>query len=313
MSRDVTAATPALSASVVVPTFNRPARLAHCLEGLSRQVADHAAFEVIIVDDGGSTPLDVVVEPFHDSLNVRLIRQRNSGPAAARNAGAAAARGQLLAFTDDDCVPERDWLTHLIRAHEKYPNGLIGGTTFNALSSNMLSEASQQLVSYLYAYNDATSGQPAFFTSNNMALARDAFLAGPFDTSFRLAAGEDREFCDRWLANGRTMHFVPEAVIRHYHELSSRGYWRQHFNYGRGAFHFHAARARRSGGVKMEPLSFYTGLVLFPFRSRRPLLQRAAISFWLGVSQAANAAGYFFEKRLASRAGQGGAPSGNGG
>jgi glycosyltransferase involved in cell wall biosynthesis len=288
------------AATVIVPTYNRPARLSRCLEGLARQDAGRAVFEVMVVDDGGADPLDAVVEPFRAQLDVRLLRQANAGPAAARNAGAAAARGQLLAFTDDDCIPAPDWLTQLMRTHERFPTGLIGGATVNALSSNMLSEASQELVSYLYAYNDATSGQPAFFTSNNMALARDAFLAGPFDTSFRLAAGEDREFCDRWLATGRTMHFAPEAVIMHYHELSSRSYWRQHFNYGRGAFHFHAARARRSGGVKMEPLSFYTGLVLFPFRSRRPLLQRAAVSFWLGVSQAANAAGYFYERRLAS-------------
>jgi glycosyltransferase involved in cell wall biosynthesis len=291
-------------ATVIVPTFNRPARLTRCLHGLSGQDVGRDAFEVIVVDDGGADPLDAIVEPFGARLDVRLIRQANAGPAAARNAGAAAARGRMLAFTDDDCVPEPAWLAQLVRAHERYPNGLIGGATVNALSRNMLSEASQELVSYLYAYNDATSGQPAFFTSNNMALARDAFLDGPFDTSFRLAAGEDREFCDRWLANGRAMHFAPDAVIMHYHELSSRAYWRQHFNYGRGAFHFHAARARRSGGVKMEPLSFYTGLVLFPFRSRRPLLQRAAVSFWLGVSQAANAAGYFYERRVASRSGR---------
>ncbi|HSJ15407.1 MAG TPA: glycosyltransferase [Longimicrobiales bacterium] len=294
VSESTTGTSPDLS--VVVPTFNRPERLSRCLEGLSRQTTGRDAFEVIVVDDGGAASLEDVIARFGDTLQVRLLRQPNAGPAAARNAGASAARGRVLAFTDDDCVPGPGWLEHMRSAWRLHPTGLIGGTTVNALAGNVFSEASQELVAYLYSYHDAASGQPAFFTSNNMALARDLFLEGPFDTSFRLAAGEDREFCDRWLARGRTLHFAREAVIHHYHDLDPRRYWRQHFNYGRGAFHFHVARARRSGAVRLEPISFYTGLLRFPLHSRRPLLRRTSLSFWLGVSQAANAAGYFYEK-----------------
>ena len=286
----------ALPASVVIPTFNRPDRLARCLQGLAGMRSARADFEVIVVDDGGSRPLADIIAGFKDRLNVRLIRQENAGPAAARNAGAAQARGSLLAFTDDDCVPDPEWLVQLLAAHQEQPGALLGGLTINALAENLLSEASQQLVSYLYDYHERTSGAPAFFTSNNMALARALFLEAPFDTSFRLAAGEDREFCDRWLARGRTLHRADGAVIYHYHQLGPAAYWRQHFNYGRGAFHFHVARARRSGSVRLEPLSFYSGLLLFPLRGRAPLLRRGLVSFWLGISQAANAAGYFAEK-----------------
>lgn len=288
-------------ASVVVPTYNRPDRLARCLEGLSALASARDAFEVVIVDDGGAIPLDEIVRPFSSRMDVRLIRQDNTGPAGARNAGARAARGRMLAFTDDDCVPDPGWLDHLLAAHAREPDALIGGTTVNALHENLLSEASQELVSYLYAYNDAAGGQPAFFTSNNMAVARELFLDEPFDTSFRLAAGEDRELCDRWLARGRTLRFAPDAVIHHYHRLSPAGYWKQHFNYGRGAFHFRVARARRGDSVRLEPLSFYTGLVVSPLRRRGPLHRRVLLSFWLGVSQAANAAGYFHERRRAAR------------
>ena len=67
-------------------------------------------FEVIVVDDGSEPPMDSVVSFFRDRLELVLLSQANSGPAAARNTGAAQAKGKFLAFTDDDCTPAPDWL-----------------------------------------------------------------------------------------------------------------------------------------------------------------------------------------------------------
>ncbi len=69
-------------------------------------------FEVIVIDDGSSMPIDA----WSGDSRVRVIRQDNKGPAAARNAGIASARGAFLAFTDDDCVPEPGWLAALVEA-----------------------------------------------------------------------------------------------------------------------------------------------------------------------------------------------------
>ena len=146
----------------------------------------------------------------------------------------------------------------------------------------------------------------------------DRFRAlGGFDTGFPLAAGEDRELCDRWLRHGHRLLYAPEAVVFHAHALSPRRFWRQHFNYGRGAFHFHQARARAGGSggrVRVEPPSFYLNLLRYPLARARGR-RAAALTALLVVSQIANAAGYFRERagRAAARRGAGAGAAGGGG
>lgn len=282
--------------SVVVPTYHRPDRLRACLGALARLDAPPGGFEVVVVDDGSPSPMESVVAPFRDGLGVTLLRQANAGPAAARNAGAAEARGAYLAFTDDDCMPAPSWLQALAARLADHPGDLIGGHAVNALPENPFSTASQQLIDYLYAYYNASGGARTFFASNNMAMPAERFRAlGGFDVHFPLAAGEDRDFCDRWLAAGYGMTYAPEAVIHHAHRLDLRSFWRQHLNYGRGAFHFHQLRARRQEtSIGPEPLAFYLNLLRFP------LVQKAGVRRWfhaalLAASQVANVTGFFWE------------------
>ena len=94
--------------SVVVPTYERPARLAACLRSLARLGYPRERFEVLIVDDASARPPLEAIEQFRDALDLKLLEQtKNAGPAAARNLGARHASGEFLAFTDDDCEPER--------------------------------------------------------------------------------------------------------------------------------------------------------------------------------------------------------------
>jgi GT2 family glycosyltransferase len=279
--------------SVIVPTRNRPQQLCSCLAALARQDFPRDEFEIIVVDDASDPPL--TVEP-----GILLVRQSHAGPAAARNTGAAHARGRWLAFTDDDCLPAPDWLT-VLAAQPERPECMLGGAVANVLADNPYASASQHLISYLCAYYNADPNEPRFFTSNNMAVAAEAFrTAGGFDTALRRAAAEDREFCDRWIHQGRAISFVPQAVVRHAHPLTLRKFWRQHFNYGRGAHYYHLTRARRSGTpLRIEPWRFYTNLLLYPFRAEVPRpLRQASLLF---VTQAANALGYFVEWFRASK------------
>lgn len=150
------------------------------------------------------------------------------------------------------------------------------------------------LIDCLYAYYNPDPMQARFFASNNMAMPSNRFQAiGGFDTTFPSAAGEDRELCDRWLNHGFRMIYAPDVLVRHCHSLTGRNFWKQHFNYGRGAFFFQQARARNGyKRGKVEPLSFYLNLIRAPFKLakgvRAPLL--AAL---LVLTQCANAAGYF--------------------
>jgi GT2 family glycosyltransferase len=284
--------------SIVIPTYNRPDRLAHCLESLTHLTTPRDNFEVIVVDDGSSPPIAPTIDRFHSALNLTILCQTNQGPAQARNAGAAQAQGQYLAFTDDDCQPHPNWLNALAPPLRQQPRALVGGRTLNALGHNRFSTASQLLIDYLYDYYNRRQ-RPSFFASNNFAMATEWFhQVGGFDTAFPLAAGEDREFCDRWLQQGWPLVYAPDAQIDHSHDLSLRRFWRQHFNYGRGAYCFHQARAHRAAGpLKVEPLTFYVQLLTYPLTgSPQGLLQGMPLAGLMLLSQVANVAGFFWER-----------------
>ncbi len=287
----------ALRVSVVVPTYNRPTSIERCLDSLAALKFDQGEYEVIVVDDGSKQPPVSAVARLAKLMNVRLLERPHAGPAAARNAGASEARGELLAFTDDDCQPEPDWLMGLVREASLGPPRAVGGWTVNALDASAFSEASQLLVDYLYSYFNVDPSRATFLTSNNMLVPRAEFeRLGGFDETFPLAAAEDRDFCARWVSEGHEMVLTREARIHHFHGLDPWRFLRQHFNYGRGAFQFHERCASRGDeGPQREPLAFYTDLLGYPF-GRKPLATALGESFLLGLTQIANLGGYAYER-----------------
>ena len=287
--------------SVVIPTYARPDRLRRCLTALCALDCPSPRFEVIVVDDGSpEPPVDLVAE-FAQRLNIRLLQRPHAGPASARNAGATEATGEFLAFTDDDCAASPSWLSAMEACLRLAPNDLVAGRVVNALPQNIYSTTSQLLVDYLIGYFNADAATACFVTSNNMGIARAGFLeAGGFNIAFRRAAGEDREFGDRWRRAGKNVSFRADVVVEHAHDLTLRRFWRQHFNYGRGAWEFRVARIS-TGAVPapLEPFSFYRKLVMYPFR-QPGVGRRWRVAILLAMSQAANALG-FLSARLGSR------------
>jgi glycosyltransferase involved in cell wall biosynthesis len=281
--------------SVVVPTHDRPAPLGRCLRALAGQDYPVDSFEIIVVDDGSAPPVDRagVIDP---GCALRVVRQACAGPGVARNHGASLARGELLAFTDDDCEPDARWLSAIAGRWRDRPGHLIGGQTINRLIDDPYASASQFLISYLYEYYDRDHDDSRFFTSNNMAVSLDEFQRiGGFDRRFGLAAAEDRDLCDRWRHSGRRMAYAPGAVVRHAHAANFRGFCRQHFRYGRGAAVFrHFRAARSSDRIRIEPLHFYTGIARYPF-GRAPFGRAARLSLLMLATQAVGAAGFFTE------------------
>lgn len=284
--------------SVIVPTRARLPQLRRCLTALAAQTVARDAFEVVIVNDGSPPLPDAELDVYRERLMIRSIHQAWGGPASARNTGIREAHGAYLAFTDDDCAPDADWLATIDGALRRTPDALVGGHVRNALDDNVFSEASQLLIDFLYErFDSAATRGPRFFTSNNFAGAAASFRTlGGFDTSFRLPAGEDRDLTDRWQAAGWPQAYVRDAIVQHHHAMSFRSFTRQHLNYGRGAWTFHRARERRHTGVRQtERLGFYVALLGYPLRNgrtRRPVVQVALLAW----SQGVNALGYFLEK-----------------
>jgi glycosyltransferase involved in cell wall biosynthesis len=288
---------PQLLFSFVIPTFNRPRELRRCLTALAELDYPRDRFEVVVVDDGSPTVPGDIVESFRDRLDICLIAKRNRGPASARNTGAAHARGRYLVFTDDDCSPDADMLRWLEHRLDRAPHAGVGGRTVNALADVLCSVASQDMIDYLFRYHNRSADQARFFTTTNLTLPRDRFEEiGGFDTTFPLAAAEDRELCERWVQHGFELVYAPEVVVRHAHDLALGSFCRQHFNYGRGRYHLIDARER--GGrrrSRFEAASFYVGLVGDPLRRERGSRAVKLSSLNL-LSQVTYAAGYYLER-----------------
>jgi glycosyltransferase involved in cell wall biosynthesis len=271
--------------SVVVPTRDRPTQLRIGLESLARLDFPHDRFEVIVVDDGGAAPLDSLLASFRGTIDVRLLRQDWTGPAAARNFGAARARGELLAFTDDDCAPRRDW-----RARRE---DAIGGLTVNALPANRYSTAAQMIIDAGYAQRNYDSSAFPFFTANNLAVPAEGFRQlGGFDS--RYITSEDREFCARWAGRGWRIAYEPEAVVEHSHPLTFWRFCRLYFAYGCGAFRFRHEQARKQRPVPFEPAFYLRTLPRHAFAGRSPIEGVTLLSL-LVPWHVANATGFVWE------------------
>jgi glycosyltransferase involved in cell wall biosynthesis len=287
----------AAALTVVVPTRGRPAALRRCVASLlAQRLPDDAALDVIVVDDGSVPPVTLDPPP-PGAPPVRVIRQENQGPAAARNAGLRAATGALVAFIDDDCEATPSWAASLLAAAARHPGSGRGGRVVNALAANRCAEASQLLVSFLCEYYARQEGGARFFTSNNLAFPREALVAADgFDARYQRAAGEDRELCDRWVDGGRRLVAVPDAVVLHAHDLTVATFCRQHFTYGRGAWGFRRARAYRSGApVRVEPWTFYRDLLWHPVQTHG--WRGLPLCGLLVMAQTANVLGFLAEAR----------------
>ena len=221
--------------SVVVPTRDRPQQLARCLAALAAQDGE---LEVVVVDDGGGA-----VAPG----GARVVRAAGAGPAAARNLGARAARGGVVCFIDDDCVPAPGWAQRL--AAVCAGGGAAAGATVADPAAGPAAAAAQLLTNTLMLSTRGAAGTTLGFAPTcNLACHAATLRALPFDEAFRLAAGEDRDWCARLIATGGVLHHVPAATVVHCPRLGLDGLVRQQLRYGRGAVGFRAAGGTLAGG-----------------------------------------------------------------
>lgn len=200
-----------MEVSVVIPAFNSEKTIESCIQALLSQDFLRDQYDIIIVDDGSNDKTSQLAEKYP----VRLIRQRNSGPATARNAGFKAARGRIVAFTDSDCKPERNWLSALVRHFDRADVGGVGGSyktgNLNSILARIIGYEILERHSRMPKFVD-------FLGSFNCAFRKDALeKAGGFDESFREASGEDNDLSYRISDLGYKLVFDPKAVVAHEH------------------------------------------------------------------------------------------------
>ena len=287
--------------SIVIPSYSRPKDLVRCLESLAMQTdAALEPVEVIVVDDGSPEPLSIQSENWRRYFTLRLIRQGNAGPAIARNHGAKMARGEILVFTDDDCMPTKGWLEALVSEIKSHPEALVGTGTFNGLSDDIMASTSQFILELVYEHFNALPERAYFLASNNMACRREHYLGiCGFDENFPRPGAEDRDFCDRWRMSGRTLRLIPHPLLEHRHPQTLGKFLDLHFRYGSGAFLYQAKRRARASGTMKEDLQFHRSLVQQLWK-RLPqqggFIRQTKLLLGLLLWQIANAAGFFWAR-----------------
>lgn len=215
--------------SVIVPAKNAADSLPACLDSLKGQegLILGSDYEIIVVDDGSTDATSAVAE----SRGVRVFAQPNAGPAAARNRGADLAAGEILAFTDADCIPAADWLRELVRPFAD--PAVVGVKGAYATTETGLVP---RFVQCEYAHKYSRMRQLAqidFIDTYSAAYRREVFLEnGGFDPVFKTPSVEDQEFSFRLARKGLRMVFQPDAVVYHRHDLNLGDYVRRKFGIG---------------------------------------------------------------------------------
>lgn len=213
--------------SVVIPVLNAAPVISGCLDALASQKGA-PAFEVIVVDNGSRDDSSKISQ--RHPVCARVLVETARGPYAARNAGIAAARGRIVAFTDADCIPHTHWLERSVAAIEAGADVVGGGITQRPSPSPTLWErydAAIYLTQDLYVIEQGFAA-----TANLIARAKVFDTIGGFVPS--LKASGDVEFCRRATAAGFRLNYVPEAAVEHHPRRTLRDTWRLHRKLGSG-------------------------------------------------------------------------------
>ncbi|MCF0050541.1 glycosyltransferase [Dyadobacter sp. LJ53] len=207
------------SISVIIPTFRRPALLSRCLEAIRQQHCPDCSFEVLVVSDGPDDATHALVRDINQAhpefpLHFHALPAKR-GPAAARNYGWKKSAGELIIFTDDDCIPEAHWLDAYWTAYHLRNQHYIGFT------GKVIVPVPERPTDY--QKNVAHLSTAEFITANCACSKAALDRIGGFDEDFPIAWREDSELQFRLLKENLPIIHVPDAVICHPARAASWG------------------------------------------------------------------------------------------
>ncbi|HME90765.1 MAG TPA: glycosyltransferase family A protein [Myxococcaceae bacterium] len=224
--------------SVVIPTYNRRARLARVLDGFKGQSVDAGEFEVVLVDDGSTDGTSEWLAAQRFPFRLHVVRQANGGPAAARNAGIRIAQGRILLFIDDDLVPNPDLIAEHLHMHRMESGiAVIGPLESLPHYAQPWVAWEQAMVEAQYRAMKRGDWAPTFrqFWTANASVERERVLeVGGFDPAFLRA--EDVELGVRLSLRGVRFRFNPAASGIHHAERSLKSWSSVHRAYGKLEF-----------------------------------------------------------------------------
>ncbi|MDB5110429.1 MAG: glycosyl transferase family 2 [Mucilaginibacter sp.] len=190
--------------TVVIPTYRRPKLLTKCLAALNHQTFARNEYEVIVISDG---PDEITAKAIGADPKYALVKflstAEKKGPAAARNMGWLQAKGKLIAFTDDDCLPDQAWLQTIWQNYK--------GEEEIAFTGKMIVPVSQPPTDY--ELNIANLETAEFVTANCVCTKNALVKTGGFDERFKMAWREDSDLHFKLLENNILIHTIPAVVV----------------------------------------------------------------------------------------------------
>ncbi len=220
-----------ISISVIIPCYNAESTIMRTLEALDRQTVK--SFEVILADDGSKDGTVSEAKSFKPhNFKLTVITEKHAGPAAQRNRGAEKAKGEILLFTDSDCVPDNKWVEEMTKPFsDKAVVGVSG--TYRTLNK-------EKLIARFEGYEIAKRHEKLarqkyidFIGSFSAGYRKNIFQKfGGFSADFKKADAEDPELSFKIAKAGYKMVFNPNAVVAHPHVATIKKFWGQKFSRG---------------------------------------------------------------------------------
>ena len=198
--------------SVIVPVWNDERRVVKCINALKNQQFVPEAYEIIIIDNGST---DRTFEEIQGIEGITVLQELKPGSYAARNKGLSVAKGHYVAFTDSDCVPDKNWLASLIECAETQRDiGVVAGdVSFFKDEADEIDDASLAYESFFSMNQEEYARKGVCITANWLSKKKTLLELGGFNA--KLKSGGDHDMAKRLTNNGLSVVFCKQAVVAH--------------------------------------------------------------------------------------------------
>ena len=225
--------------SIIVPVLNASRDIDGCIKSLINQNYPKDRYEIIIVDNGSTdNTISILNRYYKCHNNIKILYESKKGSYSARNTGIRNSDGEIIAFTDSDCIASKDWIRELYNGFTSEDVGCVVG----AVRSYQDNRYEEDTLAERFSKNKDIMSQKRTLNSNflpygetaNTAFRKDVFnKIGYFDEIFK--SGGDADIAWRMqLSTGYKLIYRPESVVEHHHRVTLKDLFLQHFKYGLG-------------------------------------------------------------------------------
>lgn len=262
--------------SVIIPFYNSQETIEKCLDALAEQYVKPD--EVILVDNRSTDNSIKIVQAFkknHTDLNIILAEETKPGPAAARNKGLKIVTGDIITFTDSDCMPAKNWLYEIKKAFSNLKFGAVAGQIVGCKPGSIFDKFhalfTMKGFTHSQTFNEFTLVRGGFPTAN-LSIKKTILdqISGFCDTM--KIYSEDYDLCARIYRAGFCIRYTTDAIVYHRHRNNLKGTWTQSFGYGTG----HSALLKKH----------FERLVIIDVPRYNYISKRWALRLWLDVASA---------------------------